>query len=72
VARLDRSAGERRDLDTALGDVPALLADRLALARGECGEEGIEVGIAVIVPVVLMAEPFSSSVQKLTCSEETP
>jgi len=35
----------------------ALLADRLALARGECGQEIVEAAVAVIVPVILPAEP---------------
>ena len=57
----------------------ALLADRLALARGEVGEEGVEIGVAAVLPVELLGGAVqqahrlapvraSSSVQKVTCS----
>ena len=49
-----RVAGQRHDLAAEVPGALALLADRLALARGEVGEEGIEVGIAAVQPVELL------------------
>ena len=34
----------------------AFLADGLALARGEVGEEGVEVGVAAVLPVELLGD----------------
>src|SRR3546814_15723855 len=56
VARLDLAAAQGPEADAALCHPAALLLDGLALARGEGREEGIEVGVAVVQPVVLHTE----------------
>ncbi len=52
---LDRGAGQVLHLQP-FDRRGAFLADRLALARGEGGEEILEAGIAFIVPVELAVE----------------
>src|SRR6185503_10982362 len=41
----------------------AFLADRLALARGECAEEIVEGFVAGVAPMVLAAEPLQPAVR---------
>ena len=47
------AAGERPHVDAGRGDGGALLADRLALARGERAEKVVETAIVPVVPVIL-------------------
>src|SRR5208282_5867591 len=55
VALLDLLPGERQHLEPAGKGGLALLADVLALARAQGGEEIIEVAIAAVVPMELLA-----------------
>ncbi len=57
VAGPQLGPGERPQADAGLGDLAALAADLLALARGEGGQKVLEAGVAGILPVVLNAEP---------------
>src|SRR5205085_11091380 len=52
----DLAATQRADLESFLGRF-ALLADGLALAAAQPGEEIVEARIAAIEPVILDAEP---------------
>ena len=49
----DVGAGQPVDFEAVREGLAAFAADRLALARGQRGEEGVEIGIAVILPVKL-------------------
>ena len=50
----DRVAGQHADGAAELRGGLPFLADRLALARGEVGKEGVEVGVGAVFPVILM------------------
>ena len=50
----DVAAGQPVDRDAGRERLAPLALDRLALARGERGEEVVEGGVAVIVPVELL------------------
>ncbi len=50
----DGRAGDPLDRDAAAQGLAALLAHRLALARGELAEEIVELRVALVVPVELL------------------
>ena len=54
VRGLERVAGQRDDVAAEGLGAGALLADRLALARREIAEEGLEIRIAAVHPVELL------------------
>ena len=58
VPRLDVVAAAPDDRQAAGPGLAALLADRLALARGQGAEEAVEVLVAAVVPAVLQAAPL--------------
>ena len=53
--------GHPFDLDPAAKRLAPFLADRLALARGERGEEIVEAAIAVVPPVELLVGPLEEA-----------
>ncbi len=58
----DRGAGQMLDGDVVCQRILALALDRLALARGEVAEKGIEIVIALIEEMELLAGALQESI----------
>ena len=58
----DVAAAERLDVEAVSGDGGAFLADGLALARGEVGQEPVEVPVITVLPVELLAGALQETV----------